>query len=637
MSIWDEVKKEKKQLDEELQAEVRVALVGKGGAGKSSLVNGLAGRDICDVGVETDVTVDAEPVRHEGLVFVDMPGYGTKRFAPDSFAEKFSVDDYDLFLLVANDKFQEPDEQFFKKYLKHAKPAILVRTHVDTLKQRGKTNQELRDNIRTDVHERFGSATPLYFVDSVDGEGIAELNLNLRKLLPEAKRARWTQCAAATSEEMLNAKRALAERVVWRYSAAAAANGLNPIPGTDVALDFKIFLEMSKKIRTIYGLDDAALKHYEELAGTVAQIAGRAAAMIGKDALLALLKRYAGRQAAKSATKWIPVVGQAVASFVGFLTAKLAGDHLVGECHKIAADILSEQFKHCADGPSSRAFPLPGSTARPEMPNPQDLLTERLASLDDNDLKSLAGGLRLQEAAVCDLSHPELVNLCDKKLRAAGGFTSVNIVRRMREKNLPYKRLLIDVADKLSPGVTPRGWTPYRLGDDHSEEEIEDYILKCFEDRAREWWEKLPVSKRAKFVDGFNSVLRGAQEGVPAVIKQELQQQVVENLIQSGLISGLSKVSAGGLLGVAGVSVIGKIGWLILVHTVGWMAGLKIAVFGVGGYGAMGGAVSFLGATAVGTTVTLPGFLYLVDAPAYRKTIPTVVMLLAKTKLNDRE
>ena len=610
MSIWDEVKKKKKkQLDEELQAEVRVALVGKGGAGKSSLVNGLVGRDICDVGVETDVTVDAEPVRHEGLVFVDLPGYGTKRFAPDSFAEKFSVDDYDLFLLVANDKFQEPDEQFFKKYLQRAKPAILVRTHVDTLKQRGKTNQELRDNIRTDVHERFGSATPLYFVDSVDGEGIAELNLNLRKLLPEAKRARWTQCAAATSEEMLNAKRALAERVVWRYSAAAAANGLNPIPGTDVALDFKIFLEMSKKIRTIYGLDDAALKHYEELAGTVAQIAGRAAAMIGKDALLALLKRYAGRQAAKSAAKWIPVVGQAVAASVGFGTAKLAGDHLVGECHKIAADILSEQFKHCADGPSSRAFPLPGSTARPEMPNPQDLLTARLDALDDNDLKSLAVGglrprsakpvwkrlkslavvgLRLRKATVCDLSHPELVDLCDKKLRAAGGSTSANVVRRMRGKHLPYKRLLIDVADKLSPGVTPLSWTPYRLGDNHSEEEIEDYILKCFEGRARKWWEKLPVSKRAKFVDGLNSVLRGAQEGAPAVKQVAfplLQQQVVENLIQSGLISGLSKASAGGLLGVAGVSVIGKIGWLILVHTVGWMAGLKIAVFGVGGYG----------------------------------------------------
>jgi hypothetical protein len=114
-----------------------------------------------------------------------------------------------------------------------------------------------------------------------------------------------------------------------------------------------------------------------------------------------------------------------------------------------------------------------------------------------------------------------------------------------------------------------------------------------------------------------------------------LQQQAVENLIQSGLITGLSKVSAGGLLGIAGVSVIGQIGWLILVQTVGWMAGLKIAIFGIGGYGAFGGAVTFVGATAVGTVVALPGFIFLADGPAYRKTVPGVVMLLAKTKLNQ--
>ena len=88
-------------------------------------------------------------------------------------------------------------------------------------------------------------------------------------------------------------------------------------------------------------------------------------------------------------------------------------------------------------------------------------------------------------------------------------------------------------------------------------------------------------------------------------------------------------------MGMAGVSVIGQIGWLIIVQTLGWMAGLKIAIFGLGGYGAFGGAVTFVGATAVGTAVALPGFVLLADGPAYRKTVPAVVMLLAKTKLNQ--
>jgi hypothetical protein len=239
---------------------------------------------------------------------------------------------------------------------------------------------------------------------------------------------------------------------------------------------------------------------------------------------------------------------------------------------------------------------------------------------------------------VAGLSHPELVALCGSELLSVAGFSSVNLFRRRRGKDLPYKQLLIDVADRLSQGHTPLSWTKYRLNDAHKEEEIETVVLDLFEERARKWWNKLPDNKREKFVDGINTVIEGAQPGGGAVKKGAIpliQQQAIENLIQAGLVTGLSKISAGGLLGVAGVSLIGQMGWLILVQTVGWMAGLKIAVFGIGGYGAFGGAVTFLGATAVGALVALPGLVLLLDGPAYRKTVPTTVMLLAKTKLNN--
>jgi len=79
-------------------------------------------------------------------------------------------------------------------------------------------------------------------------------------------------------------------------------------------------------------------------------------------------------------------------------------------------------------------------------------------------------------------------------------------------------------------------------------------------------------------------------------------------------------------------SLIGQLGWVILVQTLGWMAGLKIAVLGIGGYGALGGAVTWLGAAAIGTAVALPGTALLVDGTAYRKTVLTTLMLLAKTR-----
>ena len=138
-------------------------------------------------------------------------------------------------------------------------------------------------------------------------------------------------------------------------------------------------------------------------------------------------------------------------------------------------------------------------------------------------------------------------------------------------------------------------------------------------------------------MDGINSILLG-NEGVTSSAKPGavpfLRQQALEQLIQTGLIAGLAKASAGGLLGVVGVSLIGQLGWVILIQALGWMAGLKIAIFGIGGYGALGGAVTWLGGAAIGGVVALPGLVALADGPAYRKTVPTTIMLLAKSRLD---
>ena len=266
----------------------------------------------------------------------------------------------------------------------------------------------------------------------------------------------------------------------------------------------------------------------------------------------------------------------------------------------------------------------------------QDLLTQRLQSLVVDDLKSLLiGGLRLEETKLEGLLHTDLVMLCSAKLRTAAGSSTLNLTRNPHK--FPYKQLLIDVADKLTQGTTPLSWTKYRLKDQHGEEEIEQVILELFEEKVRRWWQKLPEAKRLEFVDGINSVIHNDQDVTNLTKKGAaplLRQQAIEQLIQTGLITGLAQVSAGGTLGVIGVSLIGQLGWVILAQTLGWMAGLKIAVFGIGGYGALGGAVTWLGTAAIGTAVALPGTVLLLDGAAYRKTVPTTLMLLAKTRLD---
>lgn len=267
-----------------------------------------------------------------------------------------------------------------------------------------------------------------------------------------------------------------------------------------------------------------------------------------------------------------------------------------------------------------------------------DSLFQKLRQLDDDSLRSLLlSGLRLSEEKLKELDRKKLILLCSKELRSAAGSSTRNLFRG--EHDFPYKQILIDVADRLADGFTPLSWTKYKLGDFHSEQEVEDTILNVFDERARKWWDKLSEKKKTEFSGGLQSVLDGQLDGKfnpSGGVKTLLTQQVLDSIFQNGVTLGLTQIAAPGLAGVLGVSIVSHIGWLVLVQTLGFMTGIKIAVFGIGGFGAMGGAISLLGATAVGAVLSIPSTLLAMDGAAYRKTIPTVLMLLAMTRAKSR-
>lgn len=265
----------------------------------------------------------------------------------------------------------------------------------------------------------------------------------------------------------------------------------------------------------------------------------------------------------------------------------------------------------------------------------EDPLFEKLKQLDEQNIKSLlVSGLRFSAQSLKNLNKEELVSMCSKELRSAAGSSCRNLFRGNHE--FPYKQILIDVADRLADGFTPLSWTKYKLGDSHTEQEIEETILRVFDERARKWWGKLSQKKKEEFVNGLQTVLEG--EAIEKVIqsggvKTLLTQQVIDNTFQYGVTWGLTKVSASGLFGLLGASIVGHIGWLIIVQTFGFMAGIKIAIFGIAGMGTLGGAVGFLGATAVGGVLSIPSTLLVLDGAAYRKTIPTTIMLLTMCRV----
>ena len=271
------------------------------------------------------------------------------------------------------------------------------------------------------------------------------------------------------------------------------------------------------------------------------------------------------------------------------------------------------------------------------MTAPADLLLKRLLDLSKDEVKALlTEGLGVPAKRLTALKKEDLVLLCSKELRSAAGSSLRNT--RRGDHEFPYKQLLIDIADKLTAGATWLSWTTYKLKDSHAEREIEDAILQMFEGRARAWWTGLDKEEKSEFTKGLQSVLTGARVGKVKLTdgrRSLVTQQVIENVIQNGIVFGLSKVSIPGLTATLGLSVVGQVGWLVLLHTVGWMTGLKIAIFGIGGLGGLGGAVGALGASVIGTALGVPSLLVLLDGPAYRKTVPTVIMLLARTRANS--
>ena len=277
------------------------------------------------------------------------------------------------------------------------------------------------------------------------------------------------------------------------------------------------------------------------------------------------------------------------------------------------------------------------SNKKTSKPAASDLLLKRLRALRKADVKALlTEGLLVSDDDLQGLKKEGLVLRCSKDLRSAAGSSTRNLFRGDHE--FPYKQLLIDVADKLTEGATWLSWTKYTLGDSHPEAEIEDAILQMFEERARKWWVALTDRQKAKVTEGLQNLLKGQAVGdikFDGGPKSFVMQQLIENVIQQGIIFGLSKVSIPGLTGALGASVVGQVGWLVLLNTVGWMGGLKIAVFGIGGYGALGGAVGTLGSTVIGGALGIPTLFIFVDGPAYRKTIPTVLMLLARTRADS--
>ena len=174
------------------------------------------------------------------------------------------------------------------------------------------------------------------------------------------------------------------------------------------------------------------------------------------------------------------------------------------------------------------------------------------------------------------------------------------------DHDFEYKQILIDVADKLKPGV---GWTKIELEDSNSEEDVERNINDFVLHRVDTELKKMSPEKREQKARELDAAFK--REGMAAATRTAV----------------VGAVTAGT------VSVLGANAAAVAVFYSGVLASIWAGIFGP--------SLFFLIASGAGLAAltTVPFALAILDTPAYRKTVPaTLQFILIRSRLKaERE
>ncbi|MBM3381456.1 MAG: hypothetical protein FJY29_03350 [Betaproteobacteria bacterium] len=336
----DRIEEELRHLD---NAEVRIALLGRSGTGKSSLINALVGERVAVSGV-VETTLKAQEFNVNGLIFVDLPGGGTTRFPFDEYLDTVKVALYDAFVLVVSKRILESDLDLYEELKRRTGKRIhIVRTMIDqdieNAQHDGLSPELVLPRIRQDLESKFGVSTGYWMVSNRHPEkyDFPAFCDSLLEDFDEVRRDKFIFAAQAYTNEQLIRKREVAERHVLLFSGMAAVNGFNPIPGADVVTDVAILVKMNQWILRCYKLDEEHMKKQlkrHPLSSAQVTLVNRLIAYGTREFIISLIKRQAGRMTGKEIAKWVPVVGQMASAGMGFALTRWMGQDLINQCEK---------------------------------------------------------------------------------------------------------------------------------------------------------------------------------------------------------------------------------------------------------------------------------------------------------------
>jgi uncharacterized protein YaaW (UPF0174 family) len=263
-----------------------------------------------------------------------------------------------------------------------------------------------------------------------------------------------------------------------------------------------------------------------------------------------------------------------------------------------------------------------------------DRLFQLLSELDDAELKNIwttCLGKEPEDDYFEPGSKDHKVIVISKEWRAVHGHTLLNRFRN--DHDLPWKQILIDVADKMKPGF---GWTDFKLDDEHTEEEIETAILGFFDELVKLQWEKLSEEDRQKMVNNINDSLdhtaeviraKGNRAGFAPVTVSSLSSGIGAGLLAGGGALLVAQTAASGVVGGLLGGVLYQIGLWIVVRIFGWWSGAQLV---------SGGGAAVIGGVLVSAPALIAFIANALMSTSYRKTIPATLSLLCAHEMRKQ-
>lgn len=334
-------------------SKINIAVVGKTGVGKSTLINAVFGEEFAKACVGEPVTTEFRKYTkpESPLAIYDSPGFDMNEHSPEAVKkdllkiidEGIASKDMDKALhciwyciSTASDRVEDTELKWLAEFTAENKrynvPVIIILTKSYSRKNA----QELKnviDSKMLPVKKVIPVLAQDFVIDDVvvsKAFGLDELVAVMGAVLPEDLQKTWQNVQKAALEDKVK----YARRIVTANAVSAAGVGASPIPFTDASVLVPLQITMIAEITAVFGINVSKSFMTAVLASTLGT---GGATVLGRTVVSNLIKLIPGAGT---------IVGGAIsASTAGVITTALGNSYIAVMKMLFSGEMTLDQFE----------------------------------------------------------------------------------------------------------------------------------------------------------------------------------------------------------------------------------------------------------------------------------------------------